>query len=133
MTHYLKFSDEANWIAEATAAGFFVAGENNETVLNAYTTEHAIDVVGLVVDVPGVGLGEDEDLNSMTKAQLLDWALSHGNDLPNNWLKAQVKAACEAMLVSTYVDGWHVNYQGTLPAGWDALQVFPNSPSRVWL
>ena len=132
MTHYLKFTDEAHWIAEANTAGFFVAGDNNETVLSAYTTEHAIDVVGLVVDVPGVGLGEDEDLNSMTKAQLLDWALGHGNDLPNNWTKAKVKEACESMLVTTYVDGWHVNYQGTLPSGWDALEVFPVTPDRVW-
>ena len=127
MTHFLKFTDEAHWIAEATTAGFFVGGE-----LRAYTTDHSIDVVGLVVDVQGVYLDEGEDLDSMTKAQLLDWALAHGNDLPNNWLKAEVKAACEEMLITTYVDGWHVNYQGTLPAGWDALEVFPNSPSRVW-
>ena len=127
MTHFLKFTDEAHWNAEATTAGFFVDGE-----LRAYTTDHSIDVVGLVVDVQGVYLEEGEDLDSMTKAQLLDWALAHGNDLPNNWLKAEVKAACEEMLITTYVDGWHVNYQGTLPAGWDALEVFPNSPSRVW-
>ena len=132
MTHFLKFTDEAHWIAEATTAGFFVAGENNETVLSAYTTEHAIVVVGPVVDVQGVYLEDGEDLDSMTKAQLLDWALGHGNDLPNNWLKAKVKEACEAMLVTTYVDGWHVNYQGTLPVSWEPLEVFPITPDQVW-
>ena len=84
------------------------------------------------MDVQGVALEDGEDLDAMTKQQLLDWAMSHGNDLPNSWLKSEIKAACEAMLVTTYVDGWHVNFQGTLPAGWDALEVFPNSPSRVW-
>ena len=133
MTHFLKFTDEAHWTAEATTAGFFALDENNETVLGAYTKDHAIDVIGTIMDVQGVVLEPGEDLDAMTKQQLLDWALEHGNDLPNNWLKAQVKAACEAMLETTYVDGWHVNFQGTLPAGWAALEVFPNSPSRVWL
>lgn len=132
MTYFLKYTDEAHWISEATTAGFFVVGDNNETTLVAYTKDHAIDVVGAIVDVQGVALEDGEDLDAMTKQQLLDWAMSHGNDLPNSWLKSEIKAACEAMLVTTYVDGWHVNFQGTLPAGWDALEVFPNSPSRVW-
>ena len=28
--------------------------------------------------------------------------------------------------------GWHVNYQGDLPDGWDAYAVYPESPVRVW-
>ena len=28
--------------------------------------------------------------------------------------------------------GWHVNYQGEVPDGWDAYAVYPESPVRVW-
>lgn len=28
--------------------------------------------------------------------------------------------------------GWHVNYQGALPDGWDAYAVYPQQPVRVW-
>jgi len=35
------------------------------------------------------------DLDSMTKAELLDWALDHGEDLPSNDLKAEVLAKCK--------------------------------------
>ena len=133
MTHFLKFTDETHWTTEATVAGFIVTDpETSEETLQDYTKDHAIDVVGLVVDVPGVVLEEGEDLDAMTKQELLDWALGHGNDLPDNWLKAEVKAACEDMLVTTYVDGWHINFQGTLPEGWDLLEVFPVTPDRVW-
>jgi len=40
-------------------------------------------------------LAEEGDLDSMTKAELLDWALDHGVDLPNNDLKAEILAACK--------------------------------------
>ena len=40
-------------------------------------------------------LAEDGDLDSMTKAELLDWALDHGVDLPNNDRKAEILAACK--------------------------------------
>ena len=30
------------------------------------------------------------------------------------------------------LDGWHVNYQGELPDGWDAYAVYPANPVRVW-
>lgn len=32
----------------------------------------------------------------------------------------------------TTLDGWHVNYRGPLPDGWDEFAVFPKRPSRVW-
>ena len=32
----------------------------------------------------------------------------------------------------TALDGWHVNYQGELPEGWEAFAVFPQHPVRVW-
>ena len=38
---------------------------------------------------------DDGDLDGMTKAELLDWALDHGHDLPNNDKKVEILAACK--------------------------------------
>ena len=38
----------------------------------------------------------------------------------------------EVIVAPTVLDGWHVNYQGVLPDGWDAYAVFPQNPARVW-
>ena len=32
----------------------------------------------------------------------------------------------------TDLDGWHVNFAGTLPDGWDEYVVSPEQPVRVW-
>ena len=32
----------------------------------------------------------------------------------------------------TVLDGWHVNYVGNLPDGWDEFAVYPANPVRVW-
>ena len=36
-----------------------------------------------------------EDLEGMTKAELLDWAMDMGHDLPNNALKSEIFAQCK--------------------------------------
>ena len=30
------------------------------------------------------------------------------------------------------LDGWHLNYRGPLPEGWEEFAVFPQQPVRVW-
>lgn len=40
-------------------------------------------------------LAEGLGLDSMTKAELLDWALERGHDLPNNDLKSEILKACK--------------------------------------
>ncbi len=40
-------------------------------------------------------MAEEDSLEDMTKAELLDWALERGHDLPNNDLKAEIFAACK--------------------------------------
>ena len=40
-------------------------------------------------------LAEEDDLDKMTKAELLDWAMDRGHDLPNNDRKAEILAACK--------------------------------------
>lgn len=43
---------------------------------------------------------EENDLDGMTKAELLDWALERGHDLPNNDLKAEILEACKQIEAS---------------------------------
>jgi hypothetical protein len=38
----------------------------------------------------------------------------------------------EVITPPTALDGWHVNYQGELPDGWDEFAVYPANPVRVW-
>ncbi len=40
---------------------------------------------------------EENDLDGMTKAELLDWALDQGVDLKNSLPKAEVLAACKGI------------------------------------
>jgi len=30
------------------------------------------------------------------------------------------------------LDGWHLNYRGVVPDGWDVYAVWPEQPVRVW-
>ena len=32
----------------------------------------------------------------------------------------------------TMLDGWHLNYVGNLPDGWEEFAVYPANPVRVW-
>ena len=43
---------------------------------------------------------DGETLEEMTKAELLDWALERGHDLPNNDLKSEIFAACKEIEAS---------------------------------
>lgn len=45
-------------------------------------------------------MADEEDLDSMTKAELLSYALLHGVDLPNNDLKSEILAACKEIQVN---------------------------------
>jgi hypothetical protein len=38
----------------------------------------------------------------------------------------------EVLAPPTVLDGWHVNYIGELPEGWDAYVVSPEQPVRVF-
>lgn len=36
------------------------------------------------------------------------------------------------LVAPTVLTGWHVNYQGDLPEGWESYEVKPSSPHRVF-
>jgi hypothetical protein len=38
----------------------------------------------------------------------------------------------EVLVLPTLLDGWHVNYVGNLPEGWEEYAVQPAHPVRVW-
>jgi hypothetical protein len=38
----------------------------------------------------------------------------------------------DVIVAPTVLDGWHVNYAGTLPDGWDDYLVEPANPYRVF-
>ena len=38
----------------------------------------------------------------------------------------------DVIVAPTVLDGWHVNFQGVLPDGWDEFMVEPANPVRVW-
>ena len=42
-------------------------------------------------------VADEESLDEMTKAELLDWALERGHDLKNNDPKAEILKACKAI------------------------------------
>ena len=38
----------------------------------------------------------------------------------------------DVLVLPTVLDGWHVNYVGELPKGWDTYVVSPEQPVRVF-
>ena len=95
---FFRFTDEAAWVAAAKAAGFYVTDPETESeVLQAYTAERAIDVIGTLYNDDGVYDEEGDEVSAPTA-----------------------------------MAGFHVNYLGDLPEGWDAYEVTPEEPKRVF-
>ena len=95
---YFRFTDEAAWVTVAKAAGFYVTDPETETeVLQAYTADRAIDVIGTLYNDDGVYDEEGEEVTAPTP-----------------------------------MDGWHVNYLGDLPEGWETYEVHPEPPKRIF-
>ena len=100
-TTYLRFANETAWVNAAKAANFYVTVTDDEglesEVLQAYTAERAIDVIGTLYNDDGVYDEEGEEVSAPTA-----------------------------------MTGFHVNYLGDLPDGWDAFEVKPSLPRRVF-
>lgn len=83
---FFRFTDEAAWVTAAKAAGFFATvtdEEGNETEqLQAYTHNHAIDVVGTITE----GGEWDDEGNELVAPTVLDgWHVNYLGDLPEGW------------------------------------------------
>jgi hypothetical protein len=98
---FFRFTDEVAWVTAAKAAGFYVTVTNDEgvesEVLQAYTRDHAIDVIGVLYNDDGVYNEEGEVITP-----------------------------------PTVMPGWHINYLGDLPEGWESYEVSPESPCRIF-
>ena len=95
---FFRFTDEAAWVAAAKAAGFYVTDPETESeVLQAYTAERAIDVIGTLYNDDGVYDEEGDEVSAPTA-----------------------------------MTGFHVNYLGDLPEGWDVYEVTPEQPKRIF-
>ena len=84
---YFRFTNEAAWIAEAEAAGFFVTEpETGAKTLQAYTSDHAIDVIGIISE----GGKWDADGNEIEAPTVLSgWHINALGSLPD-WKEFEV-------------------------------------------
>lgn len=102
---FFRFTDEEAWLTAARAAGFMTTvtdDEGNETEQLLAYTHDR------AIDVVGV-LYNDDGVYDVDE---------DGEDI----------------LVSppTVMPGWHVNYLGTLPEGWEEFEVTPENPKRIF-
>lgn len=87
---------------ELRAAGYVEEGEKAEVAKPVERQPEIVNEVGAEPYDSTESLTEPiaETLEEMTKAELLDWALEHGVDLPNNDRKADIFAACKEIEAS---------------------------------
>lgn len=84
---YFRFTDEAAWVTAAKAAGFYVTVTDEEgvesEVLQAYTADRAIDVIGTLYNDDGVYDEEGEEVTAPTP--MAGWHVNYLGDLPDGW------------------------------------------------
>ena len=87
---------------ELRAAGYVEEGEKAVAAKPVERQPEIVNEVGAEPYDSTESLTEPiaETLEEMTKAELLDWALEHGVDLPNNDKKADIFAACKEIEAS---------------------------------
>ena len=87
---------------ELRAEGFIEEGEKAAPAPQSKPQPEIVNEVGAEPYDSTESLTEPvaESLEEMTKAELLDWALEHGVDLPNNDRKADIFKACKEIEAS---------------------------------
>ena len=103
---FFRFTDEAAWLTAARAAGFM------STVP--------------VYDEEGEETGTEEVLVAYTADRAIDVIGTLYND------DGVYDDEGEVVTAPTKMAGFHVNYQGPLPDGWEEHEVTPDSPKRVF-
>jgi hypothetical protein len=102
---YFRFTDEAAWLTAARAAGFM-------STVPTYDEE-------------GKETGTEEKLAAYTANYAIDviGTLTEGGEWDEDG---------NEVTAPTVLPGYHVNYLGDLPEGWDAFEVTPDQPQRVF-
>jgi hypothetical protein len=121
MTHFLRFPDEQSWIKAATEAGFYSnPGGFNLRERNADGTFVADDP-----STPPDAAWQPNTLAAYTHDRAIDvvGAITRGGEYDDEGA---------VIVAPTVLDGFHVNYSGELPDGWEEFVVTPVEPYRVF-
>jgi hypothetical protein len=110
MTYYLRFTDEATFQTAAEAAG----------VYSPY--------------VPAVPATDEEPEQLEQPAYYTCYTHDHSMDIVGVIYNDDGVYDDEGKVVTppTPMTGWHVNFKGTLPDGWSANLVTPQTPYRIF-
>ena len=118
MTYYLRFPDEAAFRSAAFVAGFCDEPERLRDDDGTFTA-----------DDPTTPENEAWSYNLM--AYTHDYAIDIVGTIYNDDTVIDEETG-EITPIATPLDGWHVNYIGELPTGWDEFLVSPVAPYRVF-
>lgn len=78
ITNYLRFTDQTTWETKATEVGIRVQYED-EWVIQYYTHEHSIDVVGIIYNNDGVYNEETGEVVTLPSA-MEGWHVNYKTD-----------------------------------------------------
>ena len=103
---FFKFPDEETFLKEARIAGFV----RNEPVYDNEGNE-----------------------TEKTKEMIINASLHHAIDVIGIIQRGgEWDDEGNVITPPEVLEGWHVNYQGVLPEGWENYAVYPQKPVRVW-
>ena len=110
MTQYLRFTDEATFQTAAEAAGLY----------SPY--------------VPAVPATDEEPEQPEQPAYYTCYSHDHAMDIVGVIYNDDGVYDDEGEVITpcTPMDGWHVNFKGTLPDGWPDNLVTPTTPYRIF-
>jgi hypothetical protein len=118
ITYYLRFPDQATWLDKAAEAG--IRTNKPELIEDEKIDEDTGEIIPAVY----------EDHWSW-HYYTLDWAVDDIGIIYNDD-GVYDNDTGEVVTPPTPMDGWHVNYVGALPDGWDQYLVSPQQPYRVF-
>lgn len=102
---FFRFADEAAWLEAARAAGF-------------------------TKDVP---VYDEEGTQTGTEEKVIQYTVSYAIDVIGTITQGgEWDEEGNEVVAPTTLEGFHVNYIGELPEGWEAFEVKPELPYRVF-
>ena len=102
---FFRFTDETAWLTAARAAGF-------------------------VSDFP---VYDEEGNETGTEEQVVKYTHNYALDVVGTiTVGGEWDEEGNEVVAPTTLDGFHVNYVGELPEGWEAFEVTPSTPYRVF-